>query len=367
MKYIYIVALVVVLCISSTNATNTSNCTNVNGDMFFNKCMMNDESVLPLMASFIMQFVNPRTVAYTTTSIIVILPAMLLLSNSPAIYPTMKNKYMSLKLTLVHMLHRASYPLVLGVGLYAIFRQRRPCFCNGAHIGSYYGMPSGDAMAGGILGAFLIDKAPFYPVISRIAGVLLMVSVCFERTILGFHSVGQVITGTTIGFILHFYSTRVPQWVLFIDIACQWILGAIALQLDKSLVYQNNDPNNLWVWFVWGVSFQILVILLLIRIGRSPLEGWRLLKSSYHNIHSPSNLNIQAEAEDHLLAYAIKPSSDPHESDERFQRRTIQDADIPWTFVSFFIFFVFNFLSFCMQNWNWMVHTSSSAQQSTHM
>eukprot|EP01132_Coremiostelium_polycephalum_P000838 gene838-1045_t len=349
----------------STNGTTTG-CINVNGDMFFNRCWMNNKSVLPLMATFIMQFVNPRTVVYTTTSLLVVLPAMLLLGNQPSVYPTIKNKYISLKISLIHMLHRASYPLVLGVGLYAVFRQRRPCLCNGVHIGSYYGMPSGDAMAGGILAAYLIDKAPFYPWIARISGVLLMICVCFERTILGFHTVGQVVTGTSIGFALHFYSTRVPQWVMFIDIVCQWILSAIALQLDKNLVYAPNDSNNLWVWFIWGVSYQVLVIFLLLRVGKSPFAGWDTLKKSFNNISKP-DLNIQTDSEDHLLLYSITPSSDREESEERFKRRVVKDADILYTFIAFFAFFVVNFLSYCMQKWNWLVRTSDSTDGGTHM
>ncbi|KAF2078565.1 hypothetical protein CYY_000188 [Polysphondylium violaceum] len=362
-KSLLLILLVSITLIGYVNASN-NNCTNVNGPMFFNKCMKNDDSVLPLMASFIMQFVNPRTVAYTVTSMIVLLPAMFLLNNSPSIYPTLKNKYIQMKYVLIHMLHRAAYPLVLGVGLYAVFRQRRPCECNGVRVGSIYGMPSGDAMAGGILGAYLIDKAPFYPVISRIAGFLLMVTVCFERTILGFHTVGQVITGTSIGFLLHFYSTRVPQWVLLVDIVAQWILCAVSLQVDPALGYAPNDPNNLWVWFIWGLSFQVIVVFALVRIGI--VEGWSSLKKSYNHT-SRQEFNIQSEAEDHLLLYTIKPSSDESESDERYKRRIAKDADIPYTFIAFVAFFIVNFLSFCMQNWNWLVKTNDSAESGTHM
>ncbi|EGG14782.1 phosphoesterase [Cavenderia fasciculata] len=373
---ILLLLLISLLAVSQVSAMNTVNCTNVNGDNFFNKCMMNNENVLPLMANFIMQFVNPRTVAYTVTSLLLILPAMFLVGASPSVYPALKNKYVSMRITIVHMLHRAAYPLVLGVGLYAIFRQRRPCECNGVHVGSYYGMPSGDAMAGGILGAFLIDSAPFYPLFARVAGVLLMACVCFERTILGFHTVGQVLTGTSIGFFLHFYSTRVPQWVLIIDIIAQWVLSILALQLDKDLVYASNDPNNLWVWFVWGLSFQILVLFHLFRLGKNPLTGWSILKKSYNAMSKP-DLNIQAEAHDQLLSFSISPvcyitikmsrTSDDEESRERLNRRIVMDSDIVFTVIAFIPFLAVNFISYCMQNWNWMVRTSSSANGGTHM
>ncbi|EFA75582.1 phosphoesterase [Heterostelium album PN500] len=313
------------------SATNTANCTNVNGDMFFNRCFMNDE-----------------------------------IGATPSIYPTLKNKFLSLRIATVHMLHRASYPLVLGVGLYAIFRQRRPCFCNGAHIGSYYGMPSGDAMAGGILAAFLIDKAPFYPIFARISGILLMICVCFERTILGYHSVGQVMTGTTIGFFLHFYSTRVPQWVLVFDIFAQWVLSAVAILVDPDLVYASNDPNNLFVWFIWGVSFQFLVLLYLFRIGKTPFAGWKILKRSYNSMSNP-DLNIQSEEDDQLLLFSIKPTSDDNESQERLAARMKMDSDIIFTVFAYVVFFAVNFLSFCFQRWNWGVKYSNSASGGTHM
>eukprot|EP01133_Synstelium_polycarpum_P017762 gene17762-21185_t len=335
--------------------------------MFFNRCFKNDDSVLPLMGSFVMQFVNPRTVAYTVSSILFILPALLLVGATPDAYPTLKNKFLSLRISIVHMLHRAAYPLVLGVGLYAIFRQRRPCLCDGVPVGSIYGMPSGDAMAGGILAAFLIDKAPFYPMFSRILGVLLMVCVCFERTILGYHSVGQVVTGTTIGFFLHFYSTRVPQWVLIIDIIAQWVLCAVALQLDKTLVYAPNDPNNLFVWFIWGASFQVLVLIYFFKIGKSPFAGWGVLKKSYNSMSTPDLKNIQADADDQLLLFSIKPTSDDSESTERLNARIAKDSDIIFTVFAFIPFFAVNFISYCMQNWNWLVRTSSGAQGGTPM
>ncbi|GAM19840.1 hypothetical protein SAMD00019534_030150, partial [Acytostelium subglobosum LB1] len=361
-----LMATITLMLATSVSAHNTANCTNVNGDNFFNRCFKNNEGVLPLLANFIMQFVNPRTVAITVSSMLFVLPAMMLLGTTPSSYPTIKNKFLSLRVDIVHMLHRAAYPLVLGVGLYAIFRQRRPCICDGAHIGSYYGMPSGDAMAGGILGALLIDKAPFYPMFSRITGVLLMVCVCFERTILGYHSVGQVVTGTTIGFFLHFYSTRVPQWVLFIDIIAQWILATVALQVDPALVYQQNDPNNLFVWFIWGLSFQVLVLFYLAMIGRSPFGGYGLLKKSYHSLANP-DLNIQSEDDDQMLSFSIKPTSDFQESKERFNKRIKEDSGVIFSVVAYIVFFAVNFLSFCFQNWNWLVKVSTSANGGTPM
>jgi hypothetical protein len=54
-----------------------------------------------------------------------------------------------------------------------------------------------------------------------------------ERVLLGYHSIGQVMTGGAIGIFLHFYSTRVPQLMIFLDVVIVTIGGFIAIAFDQ--------------------------------------------------------------------------------------------------------------------------------------
>jgi F0F1-type ATP synthase assembly protein I len=42
-----------------------------------------------------------------------------------------------------------------------------------------------------------------------------------ERVVLGYHTVAQVTVGSCMGILLHVYSTRTPQFMVFIDTIIQ--------------------------------------------------------------------------------------------------------------------------------------------------
>ena len=160
----------------------------------------------------------------------------------------------------------------------------RPCSCTTdggktfQHVGSMYGMPSGDAMSGAIFGIFLFDIAPYHGWLSRALAVVIVPLICLERVTLGYHTVAQVTVGSCLGILLHYYSSRAPQFMIFVDGIIQIIAGAILLQVDPSLVYEKDSmskyfylvmiysftyifTDNLFSWYMWGVSFQIYVFM----------------------------------------------------------------------------------------------------------
>ena len=52
-------------------------------------------------------------------------------------------------------------------------------------------------------------------------GALIIPMVCFERVVLGFHSIGQVTVGSSIGVLLYIYTSRVPQFFVLFDAMIQ--------------------------------------------------------------------------------------------------------------------------------------------------
>lgn len=148
-------------------------------------------------------------------------------------------------------------PMVTIVGFYMIFRQRRPCFDSekGCTVGTFYGMPSGDAMYGTIIGCFVART-------NLILGIIIAISVSYSRVSKGYHTVLQTIVGSTIGIIAFIFYNCVSndyQWI-------NWLLAfVLPLQvfIDPKLKKQiPKNFNNLHAWVFYDIStltFDVLI------------------------------------------------------------------------------------------------------------
>jgi len=125
-------------------------------------------------------------------------------------------------------------------------------------------MPSGDAMSGAIFGIFLFDIAPYHGWLAKAAAILVIPLICLERVVLGYHTVAQVTVGSCMGIALHYYSTRAPQFMIFVDGIIQIIGGAILLQTDSSLVYELDSMSRYFILQFTKVKRQFV---LLVRLG----------------------------------------------------------------------------------------------------
>jgi len=140
-------------------------------------------------------------------------------------------------------------PMVTIVGLYALFKQRRPGVYAraGEPHGSLYGMPSGGAIFSGLIGASLFPRAPF-------AAACVVALVCLSRVVRGFHTVAQVGVGAVLGCAcvwLHSMDTALflsASWVAALFLP---FLVAFDARLDASV--RPNDFNNLYGWAVGGL------------------------------------------------------------------------------------------------------------------
>ena len=142
-------------------------------------------------------------------------------------------------------------PLCTILGLYMIFKQRRPCgipkskddtdVANMRTIGCAYGMPSGDSLTSACF------AAAFYPYSPFLATSLLLL-VPMSRIVRGYHSILQVTVGTIIGFIYGLLC--VYGGIKFCIV--NWALGATLPFLtlfDKNMKHQKKyDPMNFVSW-----------------------------------------------------------------------------------------------------------------------
>lgn len=96
-------------------------------------------------------------------------------------------------------------------------------------------------------------------------------------------NLGQVIVGSLLGFLMYFYSTRVPQFMIFIDAVLEIMYGGIALSLDPNLKFVEQDSSmtyqllsilfmidlvsqdNLIATFVRGVGIEVFTCIMILR------------------------------------------------------------------------------------------------------
>lgn len=383
-------------------------CENQNDSSFLNACRKERESGFwTIIANFVAEWFNPRAQALVSLFLVLFLylrqtryaspkpsdPSVLgqLTTPSSSSSGSLINTHnASIPIAIaLHYMHMLTFSLCLDVALYAVFRQHRPCICNGAKIGSIYGMPSGDALAGGLLAAYLVDAnviggfvrdlvgssgaaagwisrriLPGTRVWSVVAAVLLVFFVCEERVALGFHTIGQVTVGTCLAIVLYIYSTRAPLWCVYVDAVIQTILGSITLHVDPALKYGYDDMNNLWAWFVWGLAFEVLVCIMLYR-ERAHID-WRWSTKRLQLFADGVHANTVAESEEHtgLLErrHAVqdnKPQQPEQRASPFVSKERGAERDLRWLFCAMIVFAFVSIMSNFIQRYGWMSHVES--------
>lgn len=260
-------------------------CENTLDDSFFNRCRRElPPGPFAALGETVATFVSPMTIFVSALALLFALPAMLVVHadvRKGGLAEALA-RHQRLYLGVLNFAHRAVYTLTLNVALYAVFRQHRPCRCGPPggpleQVGSIYGMPSGDAMSGGIVAGMLFSWEPLRS--RRLAwagGVAVMVLKCTERLALGFHSLGQVLTGTSLGLALSVYSERAPQFMVVVDSAVQVLLGLAFAVHHSAMDVGANSPVNIFTWWLWGAGANVLVAALLVRFySRREYRGFR--------------------------------------------------------------------------------------------
>ena len=137
-------------------------------------------------------------------------------------------------------------PMVTIVGLYLLFKQRRPGVYRDTKLphGSLYGMPSGDAMFSAMLGARLAASAPLF-------GALIPLCVAASRVARGFHTVVQVTFGAFIGCVCVAAQAAFGARFQLVSWAFALVLPMLVL-FDKPLK-ESITPGTFYNLYSWVV------------------------------------------------------------------------------------------------------------------
>ncbi|KAJ5076068.1 hypothetical protein M0811_06930 [Anaeramoeba ignava] len=347
-----IISIIILLSILQSIQGIKPSCKNQLNNNFFNKCFKQIPlGVGTIYGNMFYQYFNPVTLMTFGVVAIIVLPVIVFGTKKLSSNSSIK-KFFRIQFVLLNFVHRLVYAFVLDVMLYTVFRQRRPCICDiegtgeFSPVGSIYGMPSGDSMTGGLLGSFLFDEAIYFPILSRIVGVVILILAMIERVTLGFHSVGQVVTGGSLGVALYFYSTRVPQyWTLIFDSVFQLVAAIPLLKADSALTYQKDDPNNMYCWILQGFSYLIFDVLVFV-ITYYHL-GWSFLKKSYRKI-SDSFDSLDLKCVNRFTQELV--SENPQEN-QKYNVVKITGAWFVW--IAFFILLCFFYISRSAEIFGW--------------
>jgi len=184
----------------------------------------------------------------------------------------------------IMLLFRLGLATSLSIWLHVVTQQQRPCICGGVLVGSsdgIWGMPSVLSVTSTIIGAHVLEY------ISVSAGIVIPIVVCASRVLLGYHSIGQVLVGIAVGILLHFYATRTPIFIRFIDFLLNLLAGLLILFLMKA-----SHPTVDFTFsftFLIGLVWQIFSISLMFG-----LYDWSFvqvaLKKPIHHIDVPDFL-----------------------------------------------------------------------------
>ncbi|KAJ6250510.1 hypothetical protein M0813_15996 [Anaeramoeba flamelloides] len=248
-------------------------------------------------------------------------------------------KFHQMRFLMLNLLHRTGYALLFVVALYEVFRQSRPCSCDiygtgdFSQVGSKYGMPSGDCLFGALIGWFIVDTKPFRKIPSWVIGIGFIIFKIFERLVLGYHSVGQTISGTAVGSLLYFYSTRVPQYMTYIDNLIMIVLTPILIRIDHTSKYEINDGDNMFAWSFWGACYLIFESICNFRLFHKVI-GLKNLKKNYTSIVKafdnlldnntiPESNYFDTDIQTNLLASSIRSDSDSNiQENDRIESET---------------------------------------------
>lgn len=177
-------------------------------------------------------------------------------------------------LNIFRVLHRLLVvPLSTILGLYLVFKQRRPCGIPGSDnktFGPLYGMPSGDSLASCCLATAFFR---FSPITSLIFGLFITSSRVFR----GFHSILQVIIGGTMGIIYGLLCVSEHPYFIF----CNWIFSIflpLLVLFDKNMAHQEkNNFSNYTTWLLSNSGMWIFEICCLFPEQYDPFTKYDML------------------------------------------------------------------------------------------
>lgn len=228
-------------------------------------------------------------------------------------------------------------------------------------------MPSGDATAGGIIGCTLIL---WWPKDNRWVAWLMGLAVMFlkaaERLALGFHSLGQVTSGISLGVTLALYTefspqvwilaglvtglTRFRQYMVLADTTIVALVGTLGFSLDTSLDFTKDDPNNILSWYLGGMAVKLFLVAMTLR--HFQLCGWRGFSSSLYKLRNSPN-HTQLPTSYGALPFEREKSMGSANGDGPGGHEWWRAVDLTFTLSCFVVLFFSMVLVNCLQVYAW--------------
>jgi len=284
-KLIYVVLVVLLLANTVSSDRECKTTDDYDGEApflrFFDACFL-DTSKVNVWGNSAMQFHNWFTMEMYPIYVVVVLFTISLISfsdNAGADDIAMGN-YTRLHAYVVIM--RLGLVISMVPWLWAALTQERPCVCRVGQGNEYlplipiWGMPSDSAFAGTVVG-FHIMRSFNIPL-----GIIFTLLACAATVVAGQFSIGQVIVGVLFGVFIHFYTTRTPIFVRFVDFVATLIGGLVCLYVQKA--HYPAQDFRFAVYFFVGIVWQIYGFVLMILTYEWEFVKVVIRRSTY-NLH----------------------------------------------------------------------------------
>lgn len=215
-----------------------------------------NSQVVTNLSNFIITWLDPMNYLEFVFIVLFSLPFLLDAFTTSQNGKEMMSRYAFYVLELSRLMFRISLTYGITPWMYAIFRQSTPCLCQTSSDPYWWnpslipwGMPAGSVMTSTVLGLHFLER------VGLLFGCLILFLNPLAHLGFGSNSIGQILTGITIGFFLHLYMTRTPFFMRFLEIFINFCCGVITLFIVGHF-YPETDFTFCLVFFkglVWQV------------------------------------------------------------------------------------------------------------------
>eukprot|EP01114_Cavostelium_apophysatum_P010645 TRINITY_DN2463_c0_g2_i3.p1 TRINITY_DN2463_c0_g2~~TRINITY_DN2463_c0_g2_i3.p1 ORF type:complete len:348 (+),score=51.41 TRINITY_DN2463_c0_g2_i3:816-1859(+) len=226
----------------------------------------------------VMEWLSPTFLLQVVLLVVLVLPGLCHFDDNESSSKSDASALSSrTRLGLINLLFRLGLGLSVASWLSVSIRQLAPCICSDSLIPyvnyRYYGMPATGSLVSTILGLHMLEMVsiPF--------GIAIPLLFAGAEVCLGFNSVGQVLSGLALGIVLHFYGSRTPFFLRFVDVILNLIAGFTAFFMiipDQVAANPLADFGAITIDFYVGVVYQIFAIALVFA-----LFDWIFIRSIF--------------------------------------------------------------------------------------
>ena len=299
------------------------------GDSFVNACFIKPtyRKTIGVFFSFVFSWMQRPNVIFASCLIFLFLLPLIFITNKGNSYPKITRLYNVSRLSILTLFHRICYIYLIIIPLAFLINQKPPCKRVGGNDSSLYNFPNASYSMFCMVILYGISLCQSKRYIARIILYLILLLSPIHMILCGHDSVGQALFTLCFTYVLHYYSLRVPFWVLHIENIVLPIFSIVLYSMDN-VRFMNSEimiPRAIRALVLWMIDSFMLI-------------RYQLTRYGFISIGRPIDLGLETEKKSGTY-FAILSS----ESEDIFMRNIrndLLDAVISMIFSIFGLFLI---------------------------